>query len=93
MDLHSSLDRFGLPSLEAVFARSEVIKLGETSIRVPAAEDHFRLVAIHLLSHGAWRPRWLCDIAAMLEDLPQDFNLGQVPRGRTSHRPLDQLRY
>ena len=84
VDLHSSLDRFGLPSLEAVFARSEVIKLGETSIRVPAAEDHFRLVAIHLLSHGAWRPLWLCDIAAMLEDLPQDFNwgrcLGDEPR-------------
>lgn len=54
-----------------------MIKLGETSIRVPAAEDHFRLVAIHLLSHGAWRPLWLCDIAAMLEDLPQDFNWGR----------------
>ena len=51
---------------------------------MPAAEDHFRLVAIHLLSHGAWRPLWLCDIAAMLEDLPQDFNwgrcLGDEPR-------------
>jgi hypothetical protein len=84
VDLHSSLDRFGLPSLEAVFARSEVIKLGETSIRVPAAEDHLRLVAIHFLSHGAWRPVWLCDIAAMLEDLPQEFDwgrcLGDEPR-------------
>ena len=84
VDLHSSLDRFGLPSLEAVFARSQVIKLGETSIRVPSAEDHLRLVAIHLLSHGAWRPVWLCDIAAMLEDLPQDFDwgrcLGDEPR-------------
>ena len=84
VDLHSSLERFGLPSLEAVFARSQVIKFGETSIRVLAAEDHFRLVAIHSLSHGAWRPVWLCDIAAMLEDLPQHFDwdrcLGNEPR-------------
>src|SRR5262249_28369141 len=68
VDLHSNLDRFRLPSLEAVFARSESIDLGGTSIRVPSAEDHLRLVAIHFLSHGAWRPVWLCDIAAMLED-------------------------
>ena len=67
-----------------MFARSEWIKLGEASIRIPAAEDHLRLVAIHSLSHGAWRPVWLCDIAAMLEDLPQDFDwdrcLGHEPR-------------
>ena len=74
VDLHSSLDRFRSSSLEAVFARSHVITLGGTSIRVPAAEDHLRLVAIHFLSHGGWRPVWLCDIAAMLEDLPQDFD-------------------
>jgi hypothetical protein len=84
VDLHRSLDRFGLTSLEAVFARSELIKLGGTSIRVPGAEDHLRLVAIHLLSHGAWRPIWLCDVAAMLEDLPQEFDwgrcLGDEPR-------------
>jgi hypothetical protein len=84
VDLHASLDRFGLPSLEAVFSRSVLIKLGETSIRVPSAEDHLRLVAIHALSHGAWRPVWLCDISAMLEDLPQYFDwdrcLGDEPR-------------
>ena len=84
VDLHSSLKRFDLPSLESVFSRSELIKLSETSIRVPASEDHLRLVAIHALSHGAWRPVWLCDIAAMLEDLPQDFDwdkcLGDEPR-------------
>jgi hypothetical protein len=84
VDLHSSLERFALRSLEAVFARSELIKLGGASIRVPAADDHLRLVAIHFLSHGGWRPVWLCDIAAMLEDLPQNFDwdrcLGDEPR-------------
>jgi hypothetical protein len=84
VDLHSSLDRFGLPSLEAVFARSEVITLGGTSVRAPSAEDHLRLIAIHFLSHGGWRPVWLCDVAAVLEDLPQNFDwdrcLGDEPR-------------
>jgi hypothetical protein len=84
VDLHSSLDRFGLPSLQAVFARSEVITLGGKSVRVPSAEDHLRLIAIHFLSHGGWRPVWLCDVAAILEDLPQNFDwdrcLGDEPR-------------
>jgi hypothetical protein len=70
-----------------VFSSSKLIKLGETTIRVPAAEDHLRLVAIHSLSHGAWRPLWLCDVAAMLEDLPQDFNWDRClgDEGRIAH--------
>lgn len=33
-----------------------------------------RLLVLHMLGHGAWRPVWLVDIAAMLETLPPGFN-------------------
>lgn len=36
-------------------------------VRVPAPEEHLRLVCFHLWAHGAVRPVWLCDIAAVVE--------------------------
>jgi hypothetical protein len=29
---------------------------------------------MHWLMHGAWRPSGLCDVAAMVEALPADFD-------------------
>ena len=53
-------------------------------MRVPGAEDHFALLAIHLLKHGAWRPTWLCDLGLLLESMPADFDwdlcLGKTKR-------------
>jgi len=43
-------------------------------VRVFGPEDHLRLMALHLLRHGAWRPVWFCDLALMLETLPPDFD-------------------
>jgi len=86
IDLHDRLDRFLLPPLEEVFARALPLRAGDHSILAPAAEDHLRLVAIHFLLHGGWRPLWLCDVSAMLETLPSTFDwdlcLGAVPRRR-----------
>src|SRR5262249_55031075 len=53
-------------------ARSE--RLGLARCRTLAPEDHFRLVALHQLHHGGWRPLWLCDLAVLLESLPGDFD-------------------
>jgi hypothetical protein len=61
-------------SYDALYLRSRLIRLGKTSIRVLAPEDHFRLLCIHMLYHGAWKPVWLCDIAVFLENLPSNFN-------------------
>jgi Uncharacterised nucleotidyltransferase len=73
VDLHkrfSELDR----SAEELIERSQLVELEGERIRVLAPEDHLALLAIHLLKHGAWRPLWLCDIAAALESLPGGFN-------------------
>jgi hypothetical protein len=74
VDLHCGLEKFGGGSFDKVHARSQSLSLGETSVRVACAEDHLRILCIHLLREGAWRPLWLCDIAAAVESRPANFD-------------------
>lgn len=73
IDLHARLSQLTDRSIDDLFARSRLVNCGEEEVRVLAAEDHFGLLAIHLLQHGAWRPVWLCDIALLLESM-NDFD-------------------
>ena len=50
------------------------VPVREAWARVLGDEERLRLVCLHFLRHGAWRPLWLCDIAAALEARPSDFN-------------------
>ena len=70
VDAHDGLDRFYGLSMDEMLARSEMIKVGQIEVRVPCFEDHFRILCIHFLKHGAWRPLNLCDVAAALEARP-----------------------
>lgn len=74
VDLHSNLMELSDRSVDDLFARSQLLRLGDTGVRVLAAEDHFGLLCIHLLRHGAWRPVWLCDVGASLEARPANFD-------------------
>lgn len=83
VDLHRNLDRFHLKPLADIFSRSQLTPIGSANIRTPSLEDHLRLLCLHFLQHGASRPIWLCDVSAMLEALPEDFDwelcLGDEP--------------
>lgn len=97
VDLHQRLLELDDRKLDDVFARSQLVSLevgqaflpvpaeGQPLIRVLGLEDHFALLAIHLLKHGAWRPLWLCDLAVILDALPETFDwdlcLGQKRLG------------
>jgi|SRR5579859_301261 len=70
---HDTVTRFG-ERFETIYSRSQLVSLGCSEIRVPCPEDHLRILCLHLLKHGAWRPLWLCDIAASLESRPQTFD-------------------
>ena len=59
---------------DELYARSKLVRLGETCIRILGYEDHLRALCLHTLRHYAWRPLWLCDIAVMIESLPKDFD-------------------
>lgn len=74
VDLHEGLVKLDDRDLDDVYARSQLVKLGEVDVRVLGPEDHLRVLCVHLLRHGAWRPLWLCDIAAAVEFRPADFD-------------------
>jgi Uncharacterised nucleotidyltransferase len=72
--VYNELSRLDNRSFDELYARSQPLKLDQVVVRIPAPEDHLRIQCLHLLKHGAWRPLWLCDVAAAVENLPADFN-------------------
>lgn len=71
---HEELEDFEDQRYEDLLAHSQLVKLGDSDIRVMSEEDHLRFLCIHLLRHGAWRPLWLCDIAVAVEARPAAFD-------------------
>jgi hypothetical protein len=61
-------------SPRAMLERAEVVQLRGVAVRVLCAEDNLRMLAVHFLQHGGWRPLWLCDIAVALETRPREFD-------------------
>ncbi len=74
VDLHDELDHLDVMKWDEFFSRTQILMVDGTEVRVPCAEDHLRILCIHWLRHGAWRPAGLCDIAAALESRPGDFD-------------------
>jgi len=74
VDLHSELSGLEDRPISELFARGRTVDLHETKVRVLCPEDNLALLAIHLFKHGAWRPSWLCDIGALIESLPAEFD-------------------
>jgi len=66
-----------LPSFEEAHARAMRVQLRDLEVPTVAPEDHLALLCVHLLSHGAWRPLWLCDVAAAVEQMPDEFDWDQ----------------
>ena len=61
-------------NIDVLYSRSQLILLGDCKVRVMAPEDHLRILCIHFLQHGAFRPLWLCEIAAAVETAPGNFD-------------------
>ena len=74
VDLHREFETLGGGSYKEIYARAETIDPDGVTVRVPCAEDHLRVLAIHMLREGAWRPLWLCDVAAAVESRPATFS-------------------
>lgn len=74
VDLHRGFDNLDDRAFDELFARSQPVRIGEVDVRVPAPEDHLRILCAHLMRHGAVRPLWLCDVAVVLDSLPDDFD-------------------
>jgi hypothetical protein len=74
VDLHCGFPDLPDRSWGELFSRSRLVELQQTQVRILGPEDQLRLLALHFLRHGAWRPLWLCDIGAALEVLPAGFD-------------------
>lgn len=74
VDLHCGAGELDDRSFGDLYERSDLVSLGTTEARLLGVEDHLRLLCVHMLKHGAWRPLWLCDIAAALESRPANFD-------------------
>jgi hypothetical protein len=81
---HYEFLMFSGAALEDVFARSELVSAGGFPVRVLGPEDHLSLLCRHFGRHLAAYPFGLCDVAAALEVLPENFDwdrcLGTDPR-------------
>lgn len=74
VDLHEDDGRHDGRDFATIYARRREITVGGAKASLMGAEDHLRLLCFHFLKHGAWRPLWLCDIAAALETRPPNFD-------------------
>ena len=74
VDLHDGFSKLDDHTADELYAGSQLVKLGEVDVRVLSQEDHLRILCVHLLGHSAFRPLWLCDIAAALESRPASFD-------------------
>lgn len=74
VDLHSGFAKLTSESWNELLGRSQLVDLGEEKIRVLSDEDHLRVLCLHLLRSGAWRPLWLCDVALAVESRTPAFD-------------------
>ena len=74
---HEEFEGLDARAWDELCARSVTVRLGAESVRLMSPEDQLRVLCIHLLRHGAWRPGWLADAGVVLESRPRDFDWGR----------------
>lgn len=74
LDLHRGLENLDCRRFDEVFERTQLVELGDTRVRIPSDEDLLRIVCLHLLRHGGWRPLQFCDVALLVETRSPSFN-------------------
>lgn len=85
VDLHKALGRLDDRSWDEFYARSQVVRLDDVTVRILSPEDHLHILSVHMLADGAWRPIQLCDIGAVVEAAASDFDW-DVCLGRNKRR-------
>jgi len=81
VDLHRGWGRLDDRAAGVLLGGSARVALEDGAIRVLGFEDHVRLLCLHMLGHGAWRPLWLSDLAVALESPPSGFDWDRLLGG------------
>lgn len=74
VDLHEGGEHLIDVPFHDVVASSRTLELDGVVVRIPSEAHHLRILCLHLLFHGAWRPLWLCDIGAALDSMEDGFD-------------------
>jgi hypothetical protein len=82
VDIHLGLTQLDDRQFADIHGRSQEVALETVRVRVLGPEDHLRLLALHALRHGVWRPVWLVDIAAAVEGRSSGFDWDLLQSGR-----------
>jgi len=62
LDLHRAYPKMPERSWADLYGRSISFAVRGIEVRTLCREDHLRLLVLHFLSHGGWRPLWLIDV-------------------------------
>lgn len=81
VDLHVGCAELDDRPWDTLVERARPVALGGEAVKVFGPEDHLRLLALHLLRHGAWRALWLCDLGAVLESAAGAFDWDRFLEG------------
>jgi len=74
VDLHDGSARLDALGFDDLAERADTVALHGETVRVPGLEDHLRMLALHALRHGVFRPIWLVDLAMAIETRPVGFD-------------------
>jgi hypothetical protein len=67
VDLHGEVPHLGGRDPRQVRERMHRARAGGSEVWLLSDEDQLRLLSLHLLTHGARRAIWLCDVALLVE--------------------------
>ena len=83
IDIHTDLEKFQLYNTQELLTESTSFNATNSSITTIAPEYHLRVLCLHFLRHGCWRPLWACDIAAFIEKNSKNLNWDIVANKRS----------
>lgn len=73
VDLDHRVELTGM-SVETMFEAADSMSIDDVSVRVLCEEDALRILALHFLGSGGWRPLSLCDVAVAVESRSDGFD-------------------